>query len=735
MTTTADAALNYRRRGWFPVRIPRGSKGPVEPGWQFRHYDEAGISAAFAGECNVGLLLGASGLVDIDIDCDEAADLAGRYLPRTDAVTGRTGHPRRHYWYRCPEITATKRYKAPRGQKILEVRAGAGVQTVVGPSTHPEGGVYDILEAEPAEVSAEELTAAVEALVGQVVALWGQTAEVVSRPIRRTRQVESPVDHKLILRAAGYVEQMSPSISGQHGHDALFAAACALVNGFGLSPAEAESILLVDFNPRCQPPWSERDIRRKVDQAGIVAHNEPLGYLRDRDDSILDGDFDVDAWMASGASPTTPAPVMIAAESSASTVVTRDVTDWSIPAGLLDVPGLIGDVMALNLSTCFKIQRELALASAIALQAVLCGPRIKDSRDARTNMYIIAVAATAAGKDHGRVVNRRILEAAGMSQYEGASRIGSEVGLIRHVEAYAGNVLLQIDEFGKVLRAMNNPRSAPYLAAIPGTLLELYSASSSSYRGTANADVALTKVMDHPTLTILGSTVAESLYKGLKRESITDGFVPRLLIFEGLDDPEDGPKRKVEVPEQLAYDVRQWAMSQAAGNVWGVADEVADGPGVNEVWANLAANIKDRSKGGDEVTRAVWSRVEQHAGKLAMIHAASRHGAVVKRVDRESAEWAASLSSHLASRLLHRVRERVAETEYGHQCNELLDWLKRQPGQSATMTAVARAFRGYRSDERKEIVKGLVEMNLIIAERDRGKGGGAVIRAVEGGWV
>lgn len=739
MTNAADAAIAYRQRGWYPVRIPPGCKGPTEPGWQHKLHDEADIPKVFAGSWNVGLLLGPSGLVDIDLDCDEAAALAGSYLPKTDAVTGRTGHPRRHYWYRCPEITATRRFKAPRGQKILEVRAGAGIQTVVGPSTHPEGGVYDLLLGEPAEVSADELISAVECLRDQVLAMWGQTVEPekpkVYRPSALRRATDDHCEH-CVERATAYVAAMPPAVAGQHGHDALFAAACALVNGFSLEAETAEAILLAEFNPRCLPPWSERDVHRKVDQALVTSHREPPGYLltRGTDDSILGDDFDLDAW-GSPKAPVVPvdATGSITATSTGSTVITQSGGQSSaLPEALFDVPGLVGDVVRLNLSTCWRVQKELALAAAIALQAVLAGPRIRDLRQGRTNMYILCIAPTATGKDHGRVVNRTLLEAAGMSQYEGASRIGSEVGLIRHLESLGGNALLQIDEFGKVLRAMNNPRSSPYLAAIPGTLLELYSASSSSYRGTANADVALTKVMEHPTLTILGSTVAESLYKGLRRESVTDGFVPRLLMFEGLDEPAEGPKRPIEPSPDLVHCVRLWSMSHATDSDWGGVKALRDGPGVVDQWAALAEQVRERCRGADEITRAVWSRTEQHASKLAMVYAASKDGATVKEIGRDAAEWASAVACHLSSRMRTRVVERVAETEYGHQCNELMEWLRKQPNRSATMTEYARAYRGMRSDERRELVKGLAETGLIALDTGK-RGGGVVFRLVEGG--
>lgn len=83
----------------------------------------------------------------------------------------------------------------------------------------------------------------------------------------------------LIERASKYLAKMDPSISGSRGHDACFKAACALVLGFGLSTDEAYHLLATEFNRRCDPPWSEKELLHKVNSA----NQEPgqRGYLRD----------------------------------------------------------------------------------------------------------------------------------------------------------------------------------------------------------------------------------------------------------------------------------------------------------------------------------------------------------------------------------------------------------------------------------------------------------------------
>jgi hypothetical protein len=58
---------------------------------------------------------------------------------------------------------------------------------------------------------------------------------------------------------------MRGAISGKDGSGATFAVACALVK-FGLSPDDAWP-LLVEYNQRCAPAWSERELRHKLEDA------------------------------------------------------------------------------------------------------------------------------------------------------------------------------------------------------------------------------------------------------------------------------------------------------------------------------------------------------------------------------------------------------------------------------------------------------------------------------------
>lgn len=63
-------------------------------------------------------------------------------------------------------------------------------------------------------------------------------------------------------RASAYVSKMDPAIEHSGGDAQTFIVACKLVE-FGLGDSDALSVLK-RYNERCQPPWSESDLVRKI---------------------------------------------------------------------------------------------------------------------------------------------------------------------------------------------------------------------------------------------------------------------------------------------------------------------------------------------------------------------------------------------------------------------------------------------------------------------------------------
>jgi len=112
-------------------------------------------------------------------------------------------------------------------------------------------------------------------------------AEGASKPATTPRLPEATPD--LERRAAAYLDAMPAAISGEGGHSRTYAAATALVHGFGLPTETAFHLLATRYNPKCQPPWSDHELRHKIDDAATKPHGRPFGWLRESGGDAADG--------------------------------------------------------------------------------------------------------------------------------------------------------------------------------------------------------------------------------------------------------------------------------------------------------------------------------------------------------------------------------------------------------------------------------------------------------------
>ena len=76
---------------------------------------------------------------------------------------------------------------------------------------------------------------------------------------------------------AAISRSVEPAIAGQHGDLHTFRVCCRIVRGFALSDDDALAVLR-NWNDRCEPPWTERELRDKVLRARKYGR-EPIGAL------------------------------------------------------------------------------------------------------------------------------------------------------------------------------------------------------------------------------------------------------------------------------------------------------------------------------------------------------------------------------------------------------------------------------------------------------------------------
>jgi Bifunctional DNA primase/polymerase, N-terminal/Protein of unknown function (DUF3987) len=675
VTTPIDAAREYLARGWYPVPIPPGLKRAVLKDWPSLRLQEADLPKYFKADSNIGLILGepSGWLVDVDLDCEEAIELADQYLPSTAAITGRPGAPRSHRWYIAKDAKTAKHTDPNTKKMIVELRS-TGTQTVVGPSIHPDDhDRYDVLTGEPAEVPVAMLSVCVAALATAVEERRYGAATTPQKNVALDVEPRAySTDLDVEARAIAYLDKMSPAISGQAGHNATYTAATALVHGFGIPPERALAILLNHYNPRCEPPWNNKELQHKVKEAANKPHSRPFCWLRDaeRERPMPEEHLDVDLSKM----------LAMSNESDEREVTTVD-DPGPVPDTLLRVPGFINEVMDYCIENAPTRNPAMAFCGALALQSFLGGRKVRDAADNRTNLYLLALAPTGSGKDYPRKINKIVLSHIGLGRASVLRFASGEA--IEDKLAETPCLLCQTDEIDGLLLQIKSSRDGRY-ESLMDRLKEIYTSADQSVMTRCLAKTQSVEV-HQPSLTLLGSATPTHYYSALSEKMLTDGFFSRTICIEAIASVEDQDPKIVELPQRILETATWWSrFSPTLGNIANhnptpAIVPMTDGAQslIREV-RTLARQEQDLAMANNRaIDSAIWSRVRQMTHKLALVYAISQNHQV-PRIDVDAVTWARDFTLHQAKRMLFMAQGYVSNNEFDADCKKALriltDW-------------------------------------------------------------
>jgi P4 family phage/plasmid primase-like protien len=305
----------YRSHRFAVTRIVAGHKRPMTPGWSKRSSE----LADFQPGDQVGILSGALSsrplsfeereatgyLVTVDLDSPQALVNADRFLPPTGMVSGRPGKPKSHRFYLVvnvpEELAASESVAGGIGGPCIFHHGGldilgTGGQTVEPPSTwaddtgRTEQRVWYDLQGQaiewpgdPAVVDCRTLYAAVESLIrsyGGRVSGQKRGPRGIRLDQMRDCVEDLPAEEVRVARARAYLARVDGAVDGEQGHNTTYRAACVVVRDFAVEYQDAWPLLL-EYNKRCLPPWSLKELEHKLDDADN--YPDPRGWkLLDR---------------------------------------------------------------------------------------------------------------------------------------------------------------------------------------------------------------------------------------------------------------------------------------------------------------------------------------------------------------------------------------------------------------------------------------------------------------------
>jgi hypothetical protein len=332
----------------------------------------------------------------------------------------------------------------------------------------------------------------------------------------------------------------------------------------------------------------------------------------------------------------------------------------------------------------------------------------------RSNVYILAIANSGAGKDRPRKACKQMAKAAGlMDELIGVEEVASDSGIVASV-IRAPRQLILIDEVGSLISSANNKNAGAHLSNVPATLLKLYSSSNEEFRSKSYADIEKNKSVDQPCVSFYGTTTPRGLNEALTMKDISNGLLSRMVLFDSGD---HDPRMGIPSVESVPIGVVEWLQA------WDKLNPVQnplhrDGDGSAVIQPRVVMMTDEAYKivmDFDEEmhntklaarkhgTDAIYVRAVENACKFALIRAcavmpkSTPNGPVVDetalRVDAQTMRWATELSRATVIRMDANTRE-LADSPYEKLLKALRDTIKGGAERGMTVREISRTAAG-----------------------------------------
>lgn len=611
---SCKAARSWLELGIQPVPLHSRSKKPKQgKGWQKLLVEEETIEQFFERGDNLGGLWGepSGWIVDIDLDCDEAIAAADVLLPET-FIYGRRTRPASHYLYRCEGITTFKRFPF-KGEMILECRS-TGAQSVLPPSIHPDGDRYEI------------------------------NNDVPFKTLSR-RELERRCN---LIAAASLLAQRYPESGSRH--DYIHAVAGSLL-WEGWSPESVNEFMgaVLDAADRKEDdrPQRERTVANTIDH---FAKGDRVSGWRTLSQWIAGEDLKaIRLWLNSGRKMEDP-PTKKRAE--------RAEEDTGPKPELLQVPGLVGEIMDWAAKRAFAVQPLFDLAVGLMTVALASGNKyVVDGWDTPLQPYFLLLAPTASGKESGLGSVHHMTKTLGIAGnvFQGFQ---SYHALLDKLTEPPHLACWLWDEAARKLRAAGRTQGGQD-SQIVTYLLSLYGKAAASVAGMPGRKASIDSV-DHPFLTILAAAQPSQMIEALTESDISMGLINRFVLFDAGDElPDTNFGRQTIFPAKIDDGLKAFrSIEPPKGDFPFIKIRMSS----TETWA-IFRDFNEQSRefavrgGGWEM----WGRANQNALILAGIVAIGINAR--KPIITESiARWAIRFLEWSSNRWTSRVEESSARS-------------------------------------------------------------------------
>lgn len=424
-----------------------------------------------------------------------------------------------------------------------------------------------------------------------------------------------------------------------------------------------------------------------------------------------------------GPGPEQPAPIW-----DAEPMAPKQKAPDDIPDAVLNPPGILGTIADYMTATAPRPQHIFSVSTAICMVATAAGRMYETPTGLRTNMYMLSIGQSGAGKDHPRKTLTRILHEAELFDLVGGEEIASGSAMTSMLLRSPACVS-QIDEFGRFMAEAVASGKGSHKYSLLRKMMILFSSANSivpghelSTLGAKNPSEIERRDLHYPNMSLHMTTVLDELIPALTSADVFSGFLNRMLLLQSTG---RRPKLRTDIhrtptPDTIHDWIKRVRTPQGAGNLAGLSNEAAitvqmDGEarlllnGFND-WA-YEQECEHEGQGID----SLYSRALEHAAKLSLVAALSSEPDSPK-IRGEHVQWGIEFVKYSISLMHTLATEHMADSAFRgvvQRCKQLVEAAGER---GLTAYEIARRFAGFaalKPREQDEVLTALMRDGIV----------------------
>lgn len=355
--------------------------------------------------------------------------------------------------------------------------------------------------------------------------------------------------------------------------------------------------------------------------------------------------------------------------------------------------GLIEAIATWAMGTARRPVPEFAILTATAFVATMFSRQAVGPTGAGLNLYLVGVAGPGFGKEHTHRALQTIAMDAGLHYLIGPGEVTSG-SAIEKVARKRPVFVMPWDEMGVVLQSVTGFGSSAWAKTIRKVLLEIFSKSTSVWAGKEHADPTKDNSADPihcPTVSVLGVSTPTTFYKGLTEDSLSDGFIARLIVIEAKNRPDrtDAPPLMVTPPSLIA--AVKSALAALPGGT--VAKSNWRNPSMRPHLYTVPWDDEEAERRWQAIEDWQYEQIEDHEAHEGLIGRTAEHViklATVRSLSRDPSnpvvtvgdvEWGYAFVQRSIDCIETGAKEHMAGSQFEELCKAILRALKRSGGE------------------------------------------------------